>query len=112
MIMGSGGSHWRPARKRRPYLKQLIKKTPIVGQLFKVNSKIASEPEVLVLCACFGFVLFTFKNFAKVIGSAGAELAPKRRLLHTEEWVKPHPTLAFGGCQNCILFFYLKIQSF
>lgn len=78
MIMGSGGSHWRPARKRRPYLKQLIKKTPIVGQLFKANSKIALEPEVLKVFV-WGFWLFFYlfcsKTFAKVIGSAGADCA-------------------------------------
>lgn len=78
MIMGSRGSHWRPARKRRPYLKQLIKKTPIVGQLFKANSKIALEPEVLKVFLCFLVLfLFCFKNFAKVIGSTGADLASK-----------------------------------
>lgn len=52
VIMGSRESHWRPARKRRPYLKQLIKKTPIVGLLFKANSKIALEPKVLKVFVC------------------------------------------------------------
>lgn len=57
--MGSRGTHWRPARKNRPYLMQLIKKTPIVGQLFKADSKIALELEVLFfLCVGFGFILF------------------------------------------------------
>lgn len=55
---------------------QLIKKTPIVGQLFKVDSKIALELEVLFFCVSV-LVLFCFKNFAKVIQSTGADLASK-----------------------------------
>lgn len=110
VIMGSRGSHWRPARKRRPYLKQLIKKTPIVGQLFKANSKIALEPEVLEVFLCVLF-LFCFKNFAKVIGSTGADLASKWRLLRAEE-LSAKRSIArrwlWGGCWRCNFLFLKK----
>lgn len=79
MIMGSGGSHWRPARERRPYLKQLIKKTPIVGQLFKANSKIALEPEVLkVFLVCFFLFCFCFvlRILPRSLGAQGQPLHP------------------------------------
>ena len=78
MIMGSGGSHRRPARKRKPYLKQLIKKTPIVGQLFKANSKIALEPEVLeVFCVCFLVLVFVLRVLPRSMGALGQTLLRK-----------------------------------
>lgn len=96
MIMGSGGSHWRPARKRRPYLKQLIKKTPIVGQLFKANSKIALEPEVLEVFVCvFWFCCcFVLRILPRSLGALEQTLHQNEFNERVECKVQQHATLA------------------
>lgn len=80
-----------------------------MGQLFKANSKIALEPEVLeVFCLCF-----LFEEFCQGHWERWGRPCVARRLLGAQElggWkVQPHTTLA---CESCNFLFKKQVGMF